>query len=100
MSSEPTKPGEPLNPYWKAVTASGFVFVGTTLALLMAPIAEQRSPVNQFLRNHGGWLAALEVGVLMVCCLMAMATDQRQTREANEARRRQQLASGDSSDVG
>lgn len=100
MNSDPPETDSTLNPYWKAVTVSGFVFVGTTLALLTAPIAEQRSPVNQFLRNHGGWLAALEVGVLMVCCVLAMATDQRQTREANEARRRQQLASGESSDVG
>lgn len=100
MSSEPTKPSEAFNPYWKAVTASGFVFVGTTLALLMAPIAEQRSPVNRFLQKNGDWLAAVEVGVLLICGFLAMATDQRQTREATEAKRRQQLASRDSSDVG
>lgn len=100
MNTDPPEPDSTLNPYWKAVTVSGFIFVGTTLALLMAPIAEQRSPVNRFLQKNGDWLAAVEVGVLLICGFLAMATDQRQTREATEAKRRQQLASGDSSDVG
>lgn len=96
-SSDPAK--TPHNPFWKAVTVSGFIFVGTTLAIVMVPFAEQRSPVNQFLRNHGGLLAALEVGVVLVCGVMAMATDQRQTREAAESLHRQQ-STGESSDVG
>lgn len=101
MNSDSTDPAKtPLNPYWTAVKVSGFIFVGTTLALVMVPIAEQRSPVNQFLRNHGDWLAALEVGVVLICGVMAMATDQRQTREANEVLRRQPPTDGASSDVG
>lgn len=101
MNSDSTDPANStINPYWTAVKVSGFIFVGTTLALVMVPFAEQRSPVNQFLRNHGDWLAALEVGVVLGCGVMAMATDQRQTREASEAVRRQQPKGRESSDVG
>lgn len=102
MPTEPAEPvSTPVNRYWKAVTFSSFVFVGTTLAIVMTPYGEQRSPVNRFLRHNGDWLAAIEVGVVLVCGVMAMATDQRQTREARRSSSAMdQSASGDSSDVG
>lgn len=96
----------PANPYWKAVTVSGFLFVATTLAIVMVPFSEQKSPVNTFLRKNGDWLAALEVGAVLISGVMAMAVDQRQTREAREASSRTNavvtppLGQGEVSDVG
>lgn len=69
----------PVNPYWKAVVVSSFLFCGTTLAVVMTQFGDPRSPGNIFLRNHGALLAAIEVGAVLVTGVLAMATDQRQT---------------------
>ena len=72
----------PVNPFWKAVVVTGFLFVGTTLAIVMTQFGDQQSPGNIFLRKHGALLAAIEVGAVLIAGVLAMAVDQRQTREA------------------
>ena len=72
----------PVNPFWKAVIVTGFLFVGTTLAIVMTPYGEQKSPANIFLRKHGALLASIEVGAVLVSGVLAMALDQRQTQVA------------------
>ncbi len=72
----------PVNPFWKAVIVTGFLFVATTLAIVMTPYGEQKSSVNIFLRKHGALLAAIEVGAVLVSGVLAMAIDQRQTQAA------------------
>jgi hypothetical protein len=74
----------PVNPYWKAVVAASFLFCGTTLAIVMTQFGDPRSPGNIFLRKHGALLAAIEVGAVLITGLLAMATDQRQTSEADQ----------------
>jgi hypothetical protein len=77
---DPPHVSTPVNPFWKAVIVTGFLFVGTTLAIVMTPYGEQKSPVNIFLRKHGAILASIEVGAVLVSGVLAMALDQRQTR--------------------
>jgi len=92
-SSSPSPPGgtepehvsTPVNPYWKAVIVTSFLFCGTTLAIVMTQFGDPRSPGNIFLRRHGALLAAIEVGAVLVTSVLAMATDQRQTRETVQA---------------
>ena len=68
MPTDPDAPhiSTPVNPFWKAVIVTGFLFVGTTLAIVMTPYGEQKSPVNIFLRKHGALLASIEVGAVLV----------------------------------
>jgi len=72
----------PVNPFWKAVIVSSFLFVATTLAIVMTQFGDPRSPGNIFLRKHGALLAAIEVGAVLIAGVLAMAVDQRQSREA------------------
>ncbi len=83
MSSEPTKPGE-RSPLLEGGHGQRLRLCRNDARSSDGPDRRAAVSGQPVLRNHGGWLAALEVGVLMVCCVMAMATDQRQTREANE----------------
>ncbi|MFO1006802.1 MAG: hypothetical protein U0929_12650 [Planctomycetaceae bacterium] len=80
--AEPDHVSTPVNPYWKAVIVTSFLFCGTTLAIVMTQFGDPRSPGNIFLRRHGALLAAIEVGAVLVTGVLAMATDQRQTRES------------------
>lgn len=82
MNSEPRPPASPVNPYWKAVIVTGFLFVATTLAIVMTQFGDRQSPANIFLRKHGALLAAIEVGAVLISGVLAMALDQRQTRDA------------------
>ena len=79
---EPEHVSTPVNPYWKAVIVTSFLFCGTTLAIVMTQFGDPRSPGNIFLRKHGALLAAIEVGAVLVTGVLAMATDQRQTQES------------------
>ena len=72
----------PVNPYWKAVIVTSFLFCGITLAIVMTQFGDPRSPGNIFLRKHGALLAAIAVGAVLVTSVLAMATDQRQTSES------------------
>ncbi len=83
MPTDPDAPhiSTPVNPFWKAVIVTGFLFVGTTLAIVMTPYGEQKSPVNIFLRKHGALLASIEVGAVLVSGVLAMGLDQKQTRQ-------------------
>lgn len=72
----------PVNPYWKAVIVTSFLFCGTTLAIVMTQFGDPRSPGNIFLRKYGALLAAIEVGAVLITGVLAMATDQRQTSES------------------
>ena len=72
----------PVNPFWKAVIVSSFLFCGTTLAIIMTQFGDPHSPGNIFLRRHGATLAAIEVGAVLITGVLAMAVDQRQSREA------------------
>ena len=82
MNPEPRPAATPVNPYWKAVIVSGFLFVGTTLAIVMTQFGDPQAPGNIFFRRHGALLAAIEVGAVLITGVLAMAIDQRQTREA------------------
>ena len=94
----------PVNPYWKAVIVTGFLFCGTTLAMVMSPLGDPKSPASQFLGRHGALLAAMEVGAVLVTSVLAMAVDQRQTRAAAQASHTtsppEQTSTGESPDVG
>ncbi len=101
---EPRPDGTPVNPFWKAVIVTGFLFFGTALASVMTQFGDQASPANRFLRKHGSLLAAVEVGAVLISGVLAMAIDQRHSRvapptpsSANESAR---PATGESSDVG
>ena len=85
MPTDPDDPphiSTPVNPFWKAVIVTGFLFVGTTLAIVMTQFGDTRSPANIFLRQHGALLALIEVGAVLVSGVLAMALDQKQTRAA------------------
>lgn len=71
-----------MNPYWKAVVVTSFLFCGTTLAIVMTEFGDQQSPANQFLRKRGALLAAIEVGAVLISGVMAMRLDQQQSRLA------------------
>ena len=83
MPTEPDDPhiSTPVNPFWKAVIVTGFLFVGTTLAIVMTQFGDRQSPANIFLRKHGALLASIEVGAVLVSGVLAMALDQKQTRQ-------------------
>lgn len=70
----------PVNPFWKAVIVTSFLFCGTTLAIIMTQFGDPQSPGNIFLRKHGALLAAIEVGAVLVSGVLAMTIDQRQNR--------------------
>ena len=88
----------PVNPFWKAVIATSFLFVGTTLAIVMTQFGDRQSPANIFLCQHGALLAAIEVGAVLISGVLAMAIDQRQTRHLTPTPPRP--APGESTDVG
>ena len=85
MNTEPDDPphvSTPVNPFWKAVIVTGFLFVGTTLAIVMTQFGDRQSPANKFLRKHGALLASIEVGAVLISGVLAMTLDQRQTQDA------------------
>ena len=88
----------PVNPFWKAVIVTSFLFVATTLAIVATQFGDRQSPVNIFLRQHGALLAAVEVGAVLISGVLAMALDQRQTRQLSQAP--PQSPPGESTDVG
>ncbi len=88
----------PVNPFWKAVIVTSFLFVATTLAIVMTQFGDRQSPANIFLRKHGAILAAVEVGAVLVSGVLAMAIDQRQTRQCSQSL--PQPPSSESTDVG
>ena len=103
MPDEPPA-STPINPFWKAVVVSGFLFVGTALAILTTPLGDQLSPGNIFMRKHGALLAAIEVGAVLVTGVLAMALDQRQSRKVQRSSQHpakpQQTSTEESIDVG
>ena len=101
MTDEPHL-STPVNPFWKAVIVTGFLFVATALSMSMTVFGDQQSPGNIFFRRHGALLASIEVGAVLICGVLAMAIDQRQTREAARppSTPPQQPSSGESPDVG
>ncbi len=102
MNSEPRPAATPVNPYWKAVIVTGFLFVATTLAIVMTEFGDRQSPANIFLRKHGALLASIEVGAVLISGVLAMALDQRQTREAarTSPSPSKQTSQNESTDVG
>ncbi|RLS52354.1 MAG: hypothetical protein DWH91_16870 [Planctomycetota bacterium] len=89
-----------VNPYWKAVIATAFLFCGTALAIVMTEFGERQSPANQFLRKHGATLAALEVGAVLVSCVLAMRLDQQQSRSVTPVGTPPESSSEEATDVG
>ncbi len=98
MNDEPPPASTPVNPFWKAVIATSFLFVATTLAIVMTQFGDRQSPANIFLRKHGALLAAIEVGAVLISGVLAMAIDQRQTRQLSTPL--PPPAPGESTDVG
>lgn len=95
---DPPHVSTPVNPFWMAVIVTSFLFVATTLAIAMTQFGDRQSPANIFLRQHGALLAAVEVGAVLISGVLAMAVDQRQTRELSQTP--PQSHSGESTDVG
>lgn len=84
MPTEPDAPphvSTPVNPFWKAVIVTGFLFCGTTLAIVMTQFGDRQSPANKFLRKHGAMLASIEVGSVLISGVLAMALDQKQSSQ-------------------
>ena len=104
MNDEPPHVSTPVNPFWKAVIVTGFLFCGTTLAITMTQFGDQLSPGNIFLRKHGALLAAIEVGAVLITGVLAMAVDQRQSQAAARASQQtakpKQSPTEESTDVG
>lgn len=102
MNPEPRPAVTPVNPYWKAVIVTGFLFVATTLAIVMTEFGDRQSPANLFLRKHGALLASMEVGAVLISGVLAMAVDQRQSREAARPSpsHSNQTSENESTDVG
>ncbi len=98
MNPEPPPAPTPVNPFWKAVIVTSFLFVATTLAIVMTQFGDRQSPANIFLRQHGALLAAVEVGAVLISGVLAMVIDQRQTRQLTQSPPRP--APGESTDVG
>ncbi len=98
MNPEPPPTSTPVNPFWKAVIVTSFLFVATTLAIVMTQFGDRQSPANIFLRQHGALLAAVEVGAVLISGVLAMAIDQRQTRLLSQTP--PHPAPGESTDVG
>lgn len=80
------KPKEPINPFYLLLVVVGVLFFITACAYGVMTFQAARgsglsglgeSSLNEFLKRHGEMALGIEVGVLLIATLGAMAIDRR-----------------------
>jgi hypothetical protein len=70
-----------------ATAGATTLFIVTVLAMIATVFADPAAPLNVWLNRYGAVLLGVEVVLIVLSSLAAMAWDQRQTaREKNESR--------------
>ncbi len=74
MSDKPDR----LNPFFRLVVVASAIFIMTIFALVAATFGGSASPASQFINAYAGTMFAVEVAVVLVLGLLALAVDRRQ----------------------